>query len=169
MALYRIDGYNNEKAQKIGQELEALGDNFTPNDVVELARNGHSAMHKEFIWDDRKAGHEYRLHQARSLLQKVKIVIKVKDNNEITRAFHNVRVRVNKKVENRYVTLRVVKKSNNFSYQVIEQAKRELEHWSDRYKQYSQLFGGTEVFEDIERAVSSLDKAFKRAQKEAEL
>lgn len=42
--------------------------------VVEAAANPLSPLHAYFEWDDRKAGHEYRLWQARTLLCRVEVV-----------------------------------------------------------------------------------------------
>lgn len=38
-------------------------------EVVEAARDEESPLHELFIWDNTKAGHEYRLIQARKILQ----------------------------------------------------------------------------------------------------
>jgi len=42
-----------------------------PEDVVSFAENPKTALHEQFEWDDQKAGHEYRLWQARKLIVKV--------------------------------------------------------------------------------------------------
>jgi len=41
------------------------------SDVVEHARDKTSPLHGEFEWDNKKAGHEYRLQQARTLIRAV--------------------------------------------------------------------------------------------------
>ncbi len=40
-----------------------------PVDVVEAAEDADHPLHSRFQWDDTKAGHEYRLWQARELIQ----------------------------------------------------------------------------------------------------
>jgi hypothetical protein len=46
-----------------------------PQDVVDAASREESPLHDEFEWDDRKAGNEYRLWQAREVICRVKIVM----------------------------------------------------------------------------------------------
>lgn len=41
--------------------------------VVEAARDPESPLHREFEWDDVKAGHEHRLTQARQLITRYRI------------------------------------------------------------------------------------------------
>ena len=43
-----------------------------PSVLVKEAKNKRSPIHDEFEWDDTKAGHEFRLSQARQLIRKVK-------------------------------------------------------------------------------------------------
>lgn len=69
MALYRIDGIEDRLAQKIGDSLDALGKDFKPHDVVEAASHPGSPLNPFFQWDDTKAAAEYRLSQARNLIQ----------------------------------------------------------------------------------------------------
>lgn len=52
------------------------------SDVVESARPEDSPLHGEFEWNDKKAGHEYRLHQARKLIRAV-VVVENRDGKEV--------------------------------------------------------------------------------------
>lgn len=45
-----------------------------PSVLVEEARNEKNPAHNAFEWDDEKAGHEFRLMQARQLIRKVEVV-----------------------------------------------------------------------------------------------
>lgn len=53
--------------EEVGKELSKLG-NFTPTDVLDIAKSPKSPLHKYFEWDDSKAAHAYRLTQARHLV-----------------------------------------------------------------------------------------------------
>lgn len=150
MALYRIQGYPDDKAQRIGEEIASLGKKFTPYDVVEKASNTSSSMNSFFEWDDSKAANEHRLNQARSLIQKIKIVVvDVHQDKTETRAFHNVEVVISNKLEHRYVPLREVKASPVLRDQVIQKAFDELKDWERKYRQYQDILG-LEIFEAIE-------------------
>jgi hypothetical protein len=49
---------------------------LTPEDVVEVARNEHSALHPLFEWDDTVAAQAWRVHKARHVIERFKIVVK---------------------------------------------------------------------------------------------
>lgn len=66
-------------AQKIGEELAGLfaasDGNRDPEDVIEFARDSSREVHKAFTWDDAKAGHQWRLQEARQLIRAVVTVV----------------------------------------------------------------------------------------------
>jgi hypothetical protein len=48
---------------------------IAPSQLIEAARPKRSPAHKAFEWDDKKAGSEYRLIQARQWIRRVEIII----------------------------------------------------------------------------------------------
>ena len=48
---------------------------ITPSLLVEEAKDPNSILHHLFEWDDEKAGHAYRLDQARQIITSVKVNI----------------------------------------------------------------------------------------------
>lgn len=46
-----------------------------PSDLVEAARPKSSPAHAGFEWDNKKAGHEYRLIQARTWIRRVEVFV----------------------------------------------------------------------------------------------
>ena len=66
----------------IEAEVKALisrNGTLTPNRVLEAAKDKRTALHKYFEWDDKKAGHAYRLEQARQLIRSVECEVTVYD------------------------------------------------------------------------------------------
>jgi len=51
-------------AQKVSEELREIGEEFTPQDIVDAAEDETTELHKCFEWDNNKAAEKYRLHQA---------------------------------------------------------------------------------------------------------
>lgn len=51
--------------------LNELNEGLRPSDVVEAAKPKDAPLHGEFLWDNGKAAHEYRLNQARTLIRVV--------------------------------------------------------------------------------------------------
>ena len=71
-------------AEIIAKELEHIrkvNGKVIPERVVERAREKTSCLHEYFNWDDKKAAYQYRLEQARHLIQSVVIeyVVEEKD------------------------------------------------------------------------------------------
>lgn len=55
---------------------------LTPPLVVASAKKKSSPLHDLFEWDDEKAGHAYRLKQARDLIRRVYVTV-VRNNEEV--------------------------------------------------------------------------------------
>lgn len=75
-------------------ELQAIYDahgKLTPKIVVDEARDDEHPLHPQFEWDDAVAGEKYRQHQARALIQSVKIKYRNGDKLEEVRYFQSVR------------------------------------------------------------------------------
>lgn len=53
---------------------EASGGVNTPESIVLASRPADHPLHGEFVWDNKAAGHEYRLEQARRLMRRVRYV-----------------------------------------------------------------------------------------------
>lgn len=73
----------------VAQELRRIyrqKDGLRPSEVVEAARPKDSPLHSEFEWNDKKAGHEHRLWQARQLIRVT--VIETTDPDKPDRYVH---------------------------------------------------------------------------------
>lgn len=69
---------NRLKKYQVIKELERLQSQnqsglLVAERVVEVARDENSVLHSQFEWDDTKAGHRYRLAQARQLIRTIVI------------------------------------------------------------------------------------------------
>lgn len=70
---------------EVAQELRRIyGEHsaLKPSVVVAEAQPDDSPLHGEFEWNDEKAGHEFRLYQARHLIRVVAPIIKAEDGTE---------------------------------------------------------------------------------------
>lgn len=84
-------GLSNKEAAIIGPVLQSLVEEkgrLDPPLIVERAHVKTSPLHRYFEWDDRKARHRWRLHQARNLVRSV--LIFVSDEVEPLPAFYSV-------------------------------------------------------------------------------
>lgn len=121
----------------------------TAQDFVNSARPKRSPVHGYFDWDDQHAANEYRKTQAEKLLRSVAVVIREDNGAELTRAYHSIVVTNGQEPHRAYAPQQVVWARPDFAEQVLERARRELEAWTDRYRQYGELAQEVDVVENI--------------------
>lgn len=71
VATWRTPGIFKADAQKVCNELREIGEEFTPEEIVEAAEDETKELHKCFEWDNDKAANSYRLYQARILTSQI--------------------------------------------------------------------------------------------------
>lgn len=135
------------KAQEIGSAIDSLkaerGGKITAEDVLNAARDEGSPLHSCFEWNERKAAHEYRLVQARTLLRSIEIV--EGDDRPAVRAYIVIR----EGGEDTYQGTADVMKDAGKREQVLLRAYTELLSWRDRYadlREFSSVFGEVDAF-----------------------
>lgn len=136
-----------DQAQRYGRFLhDRAGLAHSPvgaEEVVELAKPQSSPIHEVFEWDDRVAGHAYRCVQARGLMRSISVVVDRRDGgSEKVRAFHHVKVQVVDRSEDcaeGYMSYRTVFVREELAEQVKARARREIQTWAERYRQYEEL------------------------------
>src|SRR5437899_2675786 len=62
--------------QRFARIEKKRGGRLTPDDVLADAQDPASPTHDCFTWDDTKAGHAYRLEEARALITSVRVTFK---------------------------------------------------------------------------------------------
>lgn len=69
--------------EQVAQELYDSKKAITASDLVEAARPASSPAHNAFEWDNKVAGHEFRLQQARRWLRTVTITYEAQEERLI--------------------------------------------------------------------------------------
>jgi hypothetical protein len=109
-----------------------------PADVVEAAKPTDHPLHDRFEWDDTKAGHEYRLWQARELIAVAVKVIDADPKHEATRAYVSL-------VSDRgtpgggYRTVDAVLRNRKWREEWYQQALEELREFERKYRRLRRL------------------------------
>ena len=147
--------FNNSQAQVIGERLTEKG-MFKPEEVVTDATDEDSPLHPFFEWDDTEAARQHRISQARRMVASVQIVIKGPHEKERTRAVQSIDIKIEDKMQRRYIPMAVVVNSPEMADQVVDRALCELRGWKKRYEQYAELF--TPVLQAID-SVEAKQKA----------
>ena len=62
-------GFFKADAQKVYDEITAIGESVTPSEIVNRARDENTELHKCFEWDDAIASEKYREQQASQVLR----------------------------------------------------------------------------------------------------
>lgn len=131
--------------QIVGEHLEMLrgksGGVITPALVVDDARNPNSPLHRFFEWDDSAAAEQYRLQQARGVIQAVVVRYRETDNApaKTIRAFVSVKTDEGP----RYAGIVEVMNDQQQRAALIRKAWNELQGFRKKYAdltEFGQLF-----------------------------
>jgi hypothetical protein len=132
----------NERAKmesKITAELKRIAalhkGRLMPRDVVEEARNPESPLHKSFEWDDTAAAEQWRIEQARRLIQ-VSVTV-LEGSKEPIRAF--VSLTTDRKDGGGYLLVEKVLSSKKQKEQMLKDAAAELEIFTAKFNTIQEL------------------------------
>lgn len=137
-------GYTDADAKTIGPILENLAEQgkSTASQIVEIAQDESSPIHKYFEWCDDIAAQNYREEQARHMARS--ILVKVADNEGVereVRAFYSAKVVVSGESKQRpYVPIERVQEDRKLADQVMSEALSQLISWKKKYAAYRALF-----------------------------
>jgi len=131
---FRIKG----DPQTIGEHLQTLkrGDDLYPEDVVKDARRKNSPLYSCFEWDNKKAAHEYRLIQARTLIRSLEVKYEEGDYEITVMPFVSVKPGPSTPS---YTDIRVVMGDSDKREQMLERVKSEFRGLRRRYDMFQEL------------------------------
>lgn len=136
------------KDPKIIAELKRIasrnGGVLLPQKVVKAAEPKTSVLHSEFTWDDSTAAYEYRLWQARSLINVCVEYIQTNGDKREMRVFVSLR---QDREKGGYRLLENVVSRKSFRVQLLEDALAEMTYFREKYKGLKEL---AEVFEAMQ-------------------
>lgn len=134
MVEWKIKGLYKADAETVYREITALGDSFSPEDIVEAAKDKSSELHKCFEWDNEAAAQKWRLHTARMLVNQLVIRTETSDNIPVS-----VRVISSASEKNSYVPTKMLIRSEPEYADLLERAKRELQAFQQKYSMVVEL------------------------------
>jgi hypothetical protein len=143
MTRYAFDWTGPERApradpQKIGEALDAIrvrnGGQLHPQDVVGDARDPKSVLHPHFEWDVRKAAEAHWLDQARVLIRSIRVIDEDVDDRPRP-AF--LSIRADDGVG--YRAFKEVLASADLRQRLLEGAQRDLDAWTQRYRELREI------------------------------
>ena len=128
-------------ASIVGEECEKIEKRdgaITVEALVDSARERSSAIHELFEWDDKVAGEQWRLQQARMVLHNLKVVVKSEDKKTSlkVRAFVNTNP---ERSQGRYMNVEDAMSNEDTRAAVLARARRELTAFTDKYSAIEEL------------------------------
>lgn len=142
MVTWKVKGFFKADAETVYKEITALGDSFSPEQIVEAAKDENSELHKCFTWDDTVAAENWRKHQARMLVAQLVIRTETTDNEPVA-----VRVIASTNVRNEYKPVVKVLEVEQDYADLLARAVAELKAFQQKYKTIKEL---REIFEAID-------------------
>lgn len=127
-------------------QLKLGKDSVSANELLDASRNVDAPLHCCFEWDDSIAAESFRVSQARSIINSIKVTI-IKDDEPAppVRYFLNVKP-VAPKIQGAFVNVDNVFANPNYRRQVLKNALAELQNFQRKYSNYQELSG---VFDAI--------------------
>ena len=142
MVVWKVNGLYKADAETVYSEITALGDPFSPEQIVEAARDEKSELHKCFTWDDTVAAEKWRQHQARVLVAQLVVRAETTDKEPVA-----VRVISSTGARNEYApTVKLIEIEQSYS-DMLARAINELKAFQQKYKAIKEL---REIFEAID-------------------
>lgn len=106
-----------------------------PEQIVVIASNKDNPLHKYFEWDDKKAGHQYRVWQARKLLSEITV-----DDEEGIREYQSFYLEVQEGKKRGYWNVDTIMNDDDLRRAVLRQALRDAKAYLNKYRRYKEIF-----------------------------
>ena len=128
------------------EKLERTG-GLTPHRLVEASRKPGTLLHNEFEWNDGIAAEKYREEQARFIIRSIVVQPEAEEKKPV-RAFFSIATEA--MPEKRYESTEIILKDIEKTSYLLEQAKRELIAFKQKYAALNEL---KSIFDAIEKVV----------------
>ena len=157
------------QAQIYGERLETLAEEhnggYAAADVVEDAKDVKAPYHDYFEWNNKMAGHEWRLQQARVLTGSITVVVVRKDGSEdehraiehVVREFPSPETGETQAVAE-YVPLKTIVSEPTLWKQLLARYLHEVKQWRKRASLIKEL---GETLEPIFAAIDTVEASLK--------
>lgn len=151
MIEWKIKGLYKADAETVYREITEIGEEVTPEEIVEKARNENTELHKCFEWHDRVAAEKYRIQQAQSIVRNIAHTVEYRDASGDEKTVTVRAILCTNQRDNKYETIqRCIENPDSFA-RLKATMLRDLEQFKRRYEKYSAIRAEfAELFEIIE-------------------
>lgn len=132
-------GLHRADAQLVYEEIIAIGDSATPEQIVEAAKNPERELHKCFCWDDEEAARKYRIFQARQVV--CHLVVKREQEQESETATHPTEIRLLHKTDSGsgYKPITLITQNKSEYEKLLQNALEDLRRFKAKYASLAEL------------------------------
>jgi hypothetical protein len=130
----QLYGLSQEAIAELERIAASEAGKLTAESIVDRARDPKNPLHDRFEWNDERAGHEYRLEQARSLIRHVKVIYTTPEERTI-------RVRNFVYQDGGYRKTATVLTRKDSREELLDAALDELESFARKYAALEELSG----------------------------
>lgn len=140
----------------VNQAIVALADlhegRITPEIVLNAAKSKDSPLHDHFEWDDKKASHQWRIAQARSLIRRVKIEVSIE--SVVVRNVCYVRDPTRPAKEQGYISVNKARQDKEIAKAVVQ---KEIQAARDRLRRCLNLAAQLGIEDALRQLINGID------------
>ena len=125
-------------ANKCYEEIQEIGDEVRPEQVLDKAKDESSELHKCFDWNDSSAAEKYRLFQAKQVINHLIVVHRDEDEKQEPVQFR-VMLKNERTKESGYKQTIIMVQDEDEYKKLLEQAYAELHSFKQKYQCLSEL------------------------------
>lgn len=131
---WKIKGLFKADAGECYEEIKSIGEEVTPQEIVDFAKDKNTELHKCFTWDDTKAANNWRKQEARMVSCNLVVKYVDKDNKK-----ENLRVLVQTERGRSYTPVTRISRDEDKYAEMLRRAKTELSVFKKKYNQVKEL------------------------------
>jgi len=157
MVYKETDRISKEVIEEIVQIEKEKG--LTATNLLERAKEKDNPLHKFFDWNNNKAGEKWRMHQARLLVNEIKVIVEGKEMYAFESVIVNTETLDEEEAERTYKPVNEILDREDLRVQVIRAAINHAEYWKNQYGIYGEL---KPIVTSIDKTKKSLEKKWQK-------
>lgn len=133
---WKVKGIFKADPHLVAEEIRSIGEDATPQQIVDFAKGKDTELHKCFEWDNKKAADKYRLYQARQIC--TNLIIK-KQDEDASPDEAPIRVFYKTSASEGYKDSQIIFRDEDEYSQLLKRALAELHAFKLKYSRLSEL------------------------------
>ena len=128
LATWKVKDFYKADANKVAEEIMSIGEEASPSDILDKARDESTELHKCFDWDDSVAAEKWRIFQARKIVGLLVISKNDENGSKIPSP-----IRVFHKTDSGYKPISLIVKNQDEYEKLVYRCGEELRAIKNKY------------------------------------